>query len=219
MKTVEFYSRLNNMGDKESIEKFLIFNSSLVISGLKPSATVNIKKQNNHIYDKWKKYGASFIKNIGLKYVVLRECSKALIILIYNEENLSNYIFNKENLDFLNEIGYKGKETLEEYLECLKDRYLKFKCPHELGVFLGFPLDDVRDFMNCNEKKCLCCGYWMVFNDYDKALATFNKFDEVKNHAINEILSEEEGIEVAYKIKSKFQLCYQIESDNYIKVF
>ena len=44
MKQVEFYKSLANMGDRECIEKFLIYNASLVISGVKPSATITIKK-------------------------------------------------------------------------------------------------------------------------------------------------------------------------------
>ena len=34
---------------------------------------------------------------INIKYIDLRESSNALIILIYNENQLSNYIFKEEN--------------------------------------------------------------------------------------------------------------------------
>ena len=52
------------MEDRECIEKFLIYNASLVISGVKPSATITIKKDNDNLYDKWIKYGISFLKKI-----------------------------------------------------------------------------------------------------------------------------------------------------------
>ena len=48
-----------------------------------------------NLYDKWIKYGIDFLETIDIQYIDLRECSNALIILIYNEKQLSNYIFRK----------------------------------------------------------------------------------------------------------------------------
>ena len=150
MKQVEFYKSLSKMEERECIEKFLIYNASLVISGVKPSATVTIKKDNDNLYDKWIKYGIDFLKIIDISYINLRETNNALIILIYNENKLKNYIFEKENKKFLLQLGYCDKEDLDEYLIILKRRYKEFNCPHELGVFLGFPLNDVKDVRKKN---------------------------------------------------------------------
>lgn len=169
------------MEDRECIEKFLIYNASLVISGVKPSATVTLKKGKNNLYDKWIKYGISFLKSINIEFVELRESQDALIILVYDKEELENYIFNKSNKQFLVQLGYEEENNLESYINKLKERYEKFKCPHELGVFLGFPLEDVKDFMGCTNKKCLVCGYWMVYNNFNNAKEIFNKYDKVKN--------------------------------------
>ena len=110
----------------------------------------------------------------------MRECSNALIILIYSEEKLSNYIFKEENKRFLRQLGYSEENDMREYLEILKRRYKEFNCPHELGIFLGFPLNDVKDFMNCKDKKCLSCGYWLVYNNLQEAQEIFSKYDKVK---------------------------------------
>lgn len=192
------------MEERECIEKFLIYNASLVISGVKPSATVTIKKDNDNLYDKWIKYGIDFFKIIDISYINLRETNNALIILIYNENKLKNYIFEKENKKFLLQLGYCDKEDLDEYLIILKRRYKEFNCPHELGVFLGFPLNDVKDFMGCKEKKCLSCGYWLVYNDLQEAKKVFSKYDKVKEHTVNYILNGDSSHKVAYSIKNLF---------------
>jgi len=44
MNIIEFYNSLNIIDPKEAIERFLLFYSSLVIVGIKPSVTVAIKK-------------------------------------------------------------------------------------------------------------------------------------------------------------------------------
>ena len=205
MKQIEFYKSLSKMEERECIEKFLIYNASLVISGVKPSATITIKKGNENLYDKWIKYGISFLKEIDIQYINLRECSNALIILIYSEGKLSNYIFKEENKRFLRQLGYSEENDMREYLEILKRRYKEFNCPHELGIFLGFPLNDVKDFMNCKDKKCLSCGYWLVYNNLQEAQEIFSKYDKVKAHTVNYILSGDSSQEVAYSIRSLFE--------------
>ena len=110
----------------------------------------------------------------------------------------------KENKKFLLQLGYCDKEDLDEYLIILKRRYKEFNCPHELGVFLGFPLNDVKDFMGCKEKKCLSCGYWLVYNDLQEAKKVFSKYDKVKEHTVNYILNGDSSHKVAYSIKNLF---------------
>lgn len=202
MKQIEFYKSLNNMEERECIEKFLIYNASLVISGVKPSATVTIKKDNENLYDKWIKYGVNFLQQIDIKYIKLRECHNALIILIYNEENLKSYIFKNENKKFLMLLGYIEEENIDEYLSILENRYKEFNCPHELGIFLGFPLNDVKDFMECKRKKCLSCGYWLVYNNLKEAREIFNKYDKVKEHTVKHILNGNSAYNIAVYIKN-----------------
>lgn len=192
------------MEERECIEKFLIYNGSLVISGVKPSATITIKKGNENLYDKWINYGIDFLKAIDIQYVDLRECNNALIILIYNKAQLKNYIFREDNKNFLMQLGYSEEDNIENYVEKLKERYQVFSCPHELGVFLGFPLDDVKDFMECKKKKCLSCGYWLVYNNLNEAKEVFNKYDKVKEHTVSYILKGDSSYKVAYNIKNLF---------------
>ena len=44
------------------------------------------------------------------------------------------------------------------------------------------------DFMNCKNKKCLSCGYWLVYNNLKEAKETFSRYDKVKEHTVNYIL-------------------------------
>ncbi len=37
--------------------------------------------------------------------------------------------------------------------------------PHEIGVFLGYPLADVIGFIQNRGKNFTACGYWKVYTD------------------------------------------------------
>ena len=200
--SLQFYESLVSMNDKEVIEKFLIFNGSLVIAGAKPSATITLKKNKDNIYDKWIKYGEQFLKSIGLEYIDLRETESALIILVYNDNKLREVLHNDTNREFLNKMGYIESDDCKEYLAHLNMRYQQYKCPHELGIFLGFPIDDVIDFMECTSKKCLACGYWLVYNDLDKSNEIFKKYDRIKSHTISYLLQKNSSYKIAKDIMS-----------------
>ena len=47
---------------------------------------------------------------------------------------------------------------------------------HEIGVFLGYPLTDIRGFI-CNEgRNCLCCGCWKVYSEPERAMKLFARY-------------------------------------------
>ncbi|NLL30213.1 MAG: DUF3793 family protein [Clostridiales bacterium] len=188
MNLIKFYNSLAKVKPKESIERFLLFNSSLVIAGIKPSATVAIKKNKTNLYKNWIKYGSEFLNKSNLEFTILRESDRSLILLIFNRKILNKHIFQQENMSFLREIGYRENKNLDYYLSKLKMRYKQFNCPHELGIFLGIPLNDVIDFIQGSNKKCLGTGYWKVYNNYDKAIKIFKKYDEVRNKIIDDIM-------------------------------
>ena len=50
--------------------------------------------------------------------------------------------------------------------------------PHEIGVFLGYPPDDVRGFMKspCDGVKCV--GSWKVYGNQKEAEKIFKKYKE-----------------------------------------
>lgn len=195
------YETLKEMNDRDYIEKFLVYNLSIVIEGSKPSATVTLKKDCDNTYGKWMKCGREFIETIGLNYVVLREDTSSAILLIYNPEILKSYLFTDKSYQFLTGIGYPLEQTLGSYLVKLKERYSIYHCPHELGVFLGYPINDVEDFMKCTSKQCLMCGYWKVYNDLDHAVRVFEKYDIIKKQVAESILHGLKAHDLVYKLK------------------
>ena len=50
--------------------------------------------------------------------------------------------------------------------------------PHEIGLFLGYPPEDVRGFIEHRALGCKCTGCWKVYGDRDKAEKAFDRFDK-----------------------------------------
>ena len=77
---------------------------------------------------------------------------------------------------FLKKCGYTDFST-EAVLKKLKERFSHGgDFPHEIGIFLGYPLGDVIGFIQNSGKNCKCTGCWKVYCDECSAKKTFDKF-------------------------------------------
>lgn len=81
-------------------------------------------------------------------------------------------------------IGYDDELKLNSILKTLRERCINLTCPHELGLFLGIPLNDVIDFIE-SKKKCVFNGYWKVYSNVDRSIQIFNEYDRVKSIVID----------------------------------
>jgi len=61
--------------------------------------------------------------------------------------------------------------------------------PHEIGAFLGYPVEDIRGFISNSGKNCLLCGYWKVYANAEKAQRTFNKYDRCRSILFDKLKS------------------------------
>lgn len=201
-----FYNMLSKMEGKEYIETLISFNVALISAKLKPSITLNLSKiDKKNSFNLWNEYGKAYLKIINLSYISLRENAHSLIILIYDDKLLNKFINKSENRRFLTSIGYVQDKSVNKALDILKTRYTLFKCPHELGIFLGYPLDDVQDFINCSHKKCLTCGYWKVYNSVEKAERIFTIFDQAKDFAADNIIKGKKAKELSLTLRYTFK--------------
>ena len=88
----------------------------------------------------------------------------------------------EENLPaLLEKDGYRTGEDLEAMLDRLGLRLrTEGDFPHEIGLFLGYPPEDVAGFQRHRGRNCKLCGYWKVYSDVDRAKALFRRYDQCR---------------------------------------
>lgn len=112
-------------------------------------------------------------KGIYIEVITIDE--KSALIYIFRKNQLQE-VLNKQDIQhFLKNIGYTHF-SIEDCLSTLKKHFQNNPCPHEIGVFLGYPLSDVVSFIENKGQNCQCCGYWKVYHNKNEALAIFSKF-------------------------------------------
>lgn len=64
--------------------------------------------------------------------------------------------------------------ALDQQVCCSKDCTCEF--PHEIGYFLGYPYDDVHEFIVQRGENYKVFGAWKVYANVEQALATFDAY-------------------------------------------
>ena len=89
--------------------------------------------------------------------------------------------------DLMEKYGYGRELSTSEKLDILEDRISCTDFPHEIGIFLGYPVDDVLGFVKNGGANCLFCGFWKVYSEPEKARKAFDKYVYCRNHLCNNI--------------------------------
>lgn len=111
----------------------------------------------------------------GLRILPLRYRDGLALIYVYRPEKLARDLQSATAHRLLKKCGYSGCKAapcLRRLMERL-DEQADF--PHEIGLFLGYPPEDVDGFIHrrCEAK---CVGCWKVYHNEDAARVTFARY-------------------------------------------
>lgn len=131
------------------------------------------------------------LSGTGISYRFLKTRGNKGILYLYRKKEITEYLCTGEIHSFLKGYGY-GTEGLEEMIDRLSDRISlyedgKIAFPHEIGVFLEYPLMDVKGFLENKGRNFAFCGYWKVYHDVQDTIKRFSQYDEERKGAIQAI--------------------------------
>ncbi len=176
-------SLINKLSDLEYLLYIISYHSAPTLDGIKPASLITFKNGKRDLLTIWNKNKELIYSFLKLKCYELNSTSKSALVLFYNEELLKDTINNRENSKFLSGLGYSTYD-LSACLNILRDK-TRGNFPHEIGIFLGYPLHDVYEFMYNKNKTCLYVGYWKVFSNLKNSLNTFEKYRVSQNKIVN----------------------------------
>lgn len=152
-----------------------------VILGSKPCEILNISCK-DPLKDKKVEEVESFFKDcFRVSYKLININDGGFRILFVNKSSLSKVLDNKKCINFLKFIGYPSYSNVDDYIEILVNKLHSDEFPHEIGIFLGYPLKDVVGFMGYGNYKFYETRAWRIYGDPDISYEIYNKFVEDRN--------------------------------------
>ena len=116
------------------------------------------------------------LQSKGLTLRLMKDLGSRALCYLYRSSQLARILADPENAAFLRSVGY-SRVDLPDALSTLQNRlHTCSQFPHEIGLFLGYPLEDVVGFIRNQGRGCLCCGCWKAYANACDAQKRFDQF-------------------------------------------
>lgn len=171
------------------MEKIIAYHCAPALAGIKPSNLVTCYKNKDYDINSEIERLNFQLNNKDIYFEAICECEKRVLIMVYRKNAIAKTLDNPDTKKFLMSFGYPEAFDVDEYIEILKNRCKDAEFPHEIGIFLGYPLHDVYGFMFHKNEGCLLCGEWKVYENPEEAKKLFARFSACRKALVKRIMA------------------------------
>ena len=158
-------------------ERSVTYHCAPALVGLKPACLISLSAAD---YPDLPRLAEAYSRRLaarGVRLEVLCRCRCRFLLLVYRPALLEQCLRSPRVAQLLEEAGYPVEGSIAALLGCLSGRIAaEGDFPHELGLFLGYPPEDVVGFVANGGSGCQLCGEWKVYQDVEGARRQFQKF-------------------------------------------
>lgn len=167
--------------DKSHVETKLALQCAPLITGIKIANLLIVSRcDEDNVRAILRKSGITY-------YRLLRQEDKTTFLLFYKTQ-LAAYLQDPDVQRILKANGYKDLSlggifrTFQYRYQACIDQGEGF--PHEMGLLLGYPVEDVEGFIEHKGHKFLYSGYWKVYGNVPAKKALFENYENAKETII-----------------------------------
>lgn len=166
------------------IEENLIRYAAPTLAGCKVANLMNLPKENSS--GQALHYCRQCLQCSGIQLHVFLETEERRLLYVYRCSALEELLKDRKIQAFLHKYGYRDF-TVSACLKRLTARFAeqryakKGTFPHEIGIFLGYPLDDVEGFILHQGKHAKLSGDWKVYGNVSLAKELFSRFADCRS--------------------------------------
>lgn len=166
---------------KRTLDQILAYHCGPALAGLKPSNLVSLSREEfPDLEERLEEYRRLFAPK-GVAFRTMCGCGRNVLLLVYRPEELDRALRMPLSAALLAKDGYDIRGSLTAMLDRLGLRLrTEGDFPHEIGLFLGYPPEDVAGFQRHRGRNCKLCGYWKVYSDVERAKALFHRYDRCR---------------------------------------
>lgn len=160
------------------LASLLIDHGSPTLASLKVGSLFNVNAATpDDLREEARSLGAQLApKGLALRIIPVREGHT--LCYLYRPAQLATLLGDETTQAFLYKQGYASL-LVEDALHTLCARLAQGgNFPHEIGLFLGYPLADVVAFIENKGKNYLCCGCFKAYTDECTAKKLFARFEK-----------------------------------------
>jgi len=176
----EVFEIVQNM-DLSQVETKLALQCAPVITGIKISNLLIVATKDEDAV-------RTILKKSGMiHYRLLRQDGKTTFLL-FDKILLSAYLQDPDVQRILKVNGYRDLSlggifrTFQYHYQTYMNQGEGF--PHEMGLLLGYPVEDVEGFIEHKGRSYLYSGYWKVYKNVEEKKTLFESYENAKETLI-----------------------------------
>ncbi len=165
----------------EGLDHLIVTHCAPTLMGMKAGNMFSLKRC--AFVDREEKLQAilNMLRENGLYARVFHTPWNASLIYLYRRNLLQENLSHPLSRSLLLSLHYRGRDT-EELVEQLGQRMEEnVSFPHEIGLFLGYPPEDVAGFVKHKGAGCKISGCWKVYGDVGKARMLFDLYSSCRH--------------------------------------
>ena len=112
----------------------------------------------------------------GLRVLPLRCSEGRALIYVFRPDGLKADLADDAARKILEDAGYRSEASDRCVTELIRRLNAQESFPHEIGLFLSYPPEDVQGFIENRAGNCKCVGCWKVYGDEAAAKTQFERF-------------------------------------------
>lgn len=166
------------------VERRLGYQGGLAMVGIKASCLVAFKYKDHDDLSAEVVAIQAKLKEVGIEIKVIFDNGERMLVMVYREKMLSRVLAQAEARLFLAQYGYRYGADINDMLAYLGSRFNSADdFPHEVGVFLGYPLADIKGFIK-NPAGYKYCGVWKVYSNVEECKKLFMIYKKCANRIL-----------------------------------
>jgi hypothetical protein len=208
MSNYEFHNIIRNLGHCERLMMMFRYAAAPVIHGCRPAALLTVGAC---CFDAWMESREALLDATGLGCETLLIGDGTFVLMPYRVAALARALTRPGAADILRGRGYfvpdealgagadagelRARLTETHLLPTLTGRYVSYSAglgaefPHEIGLFLGYPPEDVAAFIENDGKNYACRTHWKVYHEPDAAREICARIDRAKSDEADRLIS------------------------------
>ncbi len=157
-------------------DQYIVEHCSPTLAGIKTGNLFSISlKHEGNINKDLSRINITLRKK-GICAILAKKTKDYALIYLYRPLYLEKDLSDPEAVRILEGKGYKCGNSNKCIIKLIHRLYEDEDFPHEIGLFLGYPPEDVRGFMNDPAKGVKCTGFWKVYGNEKKAQKLFGEY-------------------------------------------
>ena len=191
---IDRYERLEIMSTEEyhSFGRKLAFHTAPTLLGIKCASLVSLSRLEFDLGVHMCTFNRRASEK-GLKIRIMHVCDTRCVMLVYNEKKLYERLHEKQTAAMLRSEGYDLNSRLDTMLNRLSRRMRDCTFPHEIGLFLDYPAEDVKGFIENNGGNYKLCGCWKVYGSEECARRKFENYEKCRKFLCDKL---SEGLDI-----------------------